>query len=42
MIFHEASLFQIGLAAEDNQFVTGAVIDVDGGFSLGIADHERA
>ena len=30
------------LAAEDNQFVTGAVIDVDGGFSLGIADHERA
>ncbi len=30
------------LASEDNRFVTGAVIDVDGGFSLGIADFERA
>ncbi len=30
------------LASEDNRFVTGAVIDVDGGFSLGIADLERA
>jgi NAD(P)-dependent dehydrogenase (short-subunit alcohol dehydrogenase family) len=26
------------LSAEDNRFVTGAVIDVDGGFSLGLAD----
>lgn len=26
------------LASEDNRFVTGAIIDVDGGFSLGIAD----
>lgn len=30
------------LAAEDNRFVTGAVIDVDGGFTLGVADGERA
>lgn len=26
------------LAAEDNVFVTGAVIDIDGGFTLGLAD----
>jgi 3-oxoacyl-[acyl-carrier protein] reductase len=30
------------LAAADNGFVTGAVIDVDGGFTLGVADRERA
>ena len=30
------------LAAEENRFVTGAVIDVDGGFALGLADLERA
>lgn len=29
------------LAAEENRFVTGAVIDVDGGFALGLADLER-
>ncbi len=29
------------LASEDNRFVTGAVIDVDGGFSLGLADPEN-
>ena len=26
------------LASEDARFVTGATIDVDGGFTLGIAD----
>jgi NAD(P)-dependent dehydrogenase (short-subunit alcohol dehydrogenase family) len=26
------------LAAEDNVFVTGAVIEIDGGFTLGLAD----
>ncbi len=30
------------LASEDNRFVTGTVIDVDGGFSLGVADADRA
>jgi NAD(P)-dependent dehydrogenase (short-subunit alcohol dehydrogenase family) len=30
------------LAAEENRFVTGAVIDVDGGFTLGLADLDRA
>ncbi len=30
------------LAAEDNRFVTGAVIDIDGGFTLGVADRDRA
>ena len=29
------------LAAEENRFVTGAVIDIDGGFALGLADLER-
>lgn len=29
------------LASEDSRFVTGAVIDVDGGFSLGVADTDR-
>ena len=28
------------LAAEENHFVTGAVLDVDGGFTLGLADAE--
>lgn len=29
------------LASDDSRFVTGATIDVDGGFSLGIADSDR-
>jgi NAD(P)-dependent dehydrogenase (short-subunit alcohol dehydrogenase family) len=30
------------LASENNRFVTGAIIDVDGGFTLGLADSEDA
>jgi NAD(P)-dependent dehydrogenase (short-subunit alcohol dehydrogenase family) len=29
------------LASDDSRFVTGAVIDVDGGFALGVADADR-
>jgi NAD(P)-dependent dehydrogenase (short-subunit alcohol dehydrogenase family) len=38
---HDTASAVSWLASEDNIFVTGAVIDVDGGFTLGLADPEE-